>query len=444
MEMEQNPRGVSIDIITGDGSKPEAVKGHVVIKDVAKASDLGNVSDLHDTLENADGKKNVTGALNNLDDRVTGLDNRMNNIYTTAGQHSSVSAEDNIKIDASSTNKSGGTDYKLSLNKDEIHLGNVTFKGNAGAIEAKSMKAYTFTAGDTVASNEGVKVGDKTALTRDTLKVNGKTYVSGDGLNANSQKITNVAAGSADTDAVNVKQVNDLAARQGEAITENAAHIGELGRAVNKLDNRINRVGAGAAALAALHPGSYDPDDKLDVSAGVGNYRGANAAAVGLFFHPNERTILSVAGSMGGGENMVNAGVTLKVGPGHGTPTTVTTKTGEKVDVMDILAKQTEILEKLAGNTKAASAPAGSDIFPDVPQNHWAYAYVDKLYRAGGLAGFSEPGKLKSHMLTRKDFAEILYWAMTNGATTNPDLNSDGSLNRLAAEFGAELKLVMK
>lgn len=437
-------QGVSIDIITGDGSKPEAVKGHVVIKDVAKASDLGNVSDLHDTLKNADGKKNVTGALNNLDDRVTGLDNRMNNIYTTAGQHSSVSAEDNIKIDASSTNKSGGTDYKLSLNKDEIHLGNVTFKGNAGAIEAKSMKAYTFAAGDTVVSNEGVKVGDKTALTRDTLKVNGKTYVSGDGLNANSQKITNVAAGSADTDAVNVKQVNDLAARQGEAITENAAHVGELGRAVNKLDNRINRVGAGAAALAALHPGSYDPDDKLDVSAGVGNYRGANAAAVGLFFHPNERTILSVAGSMGGGENMVNAGVTLKVGPGHGTPTTVTTKTGEKVDVMDILAKQTEILEKLAGNTKAASAPAGSDIFPDVPQNHWAYAYVDKLYRAGGLAGFSEPGKLKSHMLTRKDFAEILYWAMTNGATTNPDLNSDGSLNRLAAEFGAELKLVMK
>lgn len=432
-------QGVSIDIITGDGSKPEAVKGHVVIKDVAKASDLGNVSDLHDTLENADGKKNVTGALNNLDDRVTGLDNRMNNIYTTAGQHSSVSAEDNIKIDASSTNKSGGTDYKLSLNKEHIDLGNVTINGNAGSIKADS-----FTAGETVVNKDGVKIGDKSALTSDTLKVNGKTYVSGDGLNANSQKITNVAAGSADTDAVNVKQVNDLAARQGEAITENAAHVGELGRAVNKLDNRINRVGAGAAALAALHPGSYDPDDKLDVSAGVGNYRGANAAAVGLFFHPNERTILSVAGSMGGGENMVNAGVTLKVGPGHGTPTTVTTKTGEKVDVMDILAKQTEILEKLAGNTKAASAPAGSDIFPDVPQNHWAYAYVDKLYRAGGLAGFSEPGKLKSHMLTRKDFAEILYWAMTNGATTNPDLNSDGSLNRLAAEFGAELKLVMK
>lgn len=432
-------QGVSIDIITGDGSKPEDVKGHVVIKDVAKASDLGNVSDLHDTLKNADGKKNVTGALNNLDDRVTGLDNRMNNIYTTAGQHSSVSAEDNIKIDASSTNKSGGMDYKLSLNKEHIDLGNVTINGNAGSIKADS-----FTAGETVVNKDGVKIGDKSALTGDKLTVGGKTYVDDKGINANGKAIGNVGDGKNDGDAVNVKQVNDLAARQGEAITENAAHIGELGRAVNKLDNRINRVGAGAAALAALHPGSYDPDDKLDVSAGVGNYRGANAAAVGLFFHPNERTILSVAGSMGGGENMVNAGVTLKVGPGHGTPTTVTTKTGEKVDVMDILAKQTEILEKLAGNTKAASAPAGSDIFPDVPQNHWAYAYVDKLYRAGGLAGFSEPGKLKSHMLTRKDFAEILYWAMTNGATTNPDLNSDGSLNRLAAEFGAEPKLVMK
>lgn len=432
-------QGVSIDIITGDGSKPEAVKGHVVIKDVAKASDLGNVSDLHDTLKNADGKKNVTGALNNLDDRVTGLDNRMNNIYTTAGQHSSISAEENIKIDASSTNKSGGMDYKLSLNKEHIDLGNVTINGNAGSIKADS-----FTAGETVVNKDGVKIGDKSALTGDKLTVGGKTYVDDKGINANGKAIGNVGDGKNDGDAVNVKQVNDLAARQGEAITENAAHIGELGRAVNKLDNRINRVGAGAAALAALHPGSYDPDDKLDVSAGVGNYRGANAAAVGLFFHPNERTILSVAGSMGGGENMVNAGVTLKVGPGHGTPTTVTTKTGEKVDVMDILAKQTEILEKLAGNTKAASAPAGSDIFPDVPQNHWAYAYVDKLYRAGSLAGFSEPGKLKSHMLTRKDFAEILYWAMTNGATTNPDLNSDGSLNRLAAEFGAELKLVMK
>lgn len=440
-------QGVSIDIITGDGTKPEDVKGKVVIKDVAKASDVGDVSSLHETLKNSDGTKNVTGALNNLDDRVTGLDRRMDTIYTTAGQHSSVSSDSsdsNIVVDHSAKNESGGTNYKLGLNKENIDLGNVNIKGNAGSISAKAMTADSFTAGDTVVNKDGIKIGKKSALTGDSLTVNGKTYVDEKGINANGNAIHNIGEGKDNGDAVNVKQVNDLAARQGAAITENAAHISQLGQAVNKLDNRINRVGAGAAALAALHPGDYDPDDKLDISAGVGNYRGANAAAVGLFFHPNERTILSVAGSMGGGENMVNAGVTLKVGPGHGTPTTVTTKTGQKVDVMEILAKQTEILEKLAGNTKAASAPAGSDIFPDVPQNHWAYAYVDKLYRAGSLAGFSEPGKLKSHMLTRKDFAEILYWAMTNGATTNPELNGDGSLNRLAAEFGAELKLVVK
>lgn len=442
---------VAINVISGDGTKPGDVKGQVVINDVAKASDVGDTDKLSTEVKTKNGgndqKTSVVEAVNNLNDKVNSrvgdnqysavtskdpvqdgdssttaiakLNNRMTDIYTTSTQHSSVSVDGNLTLDSSSKNTSGGTNYQIGLNKEKIDLKNVTIEGNAGAVSAKTVTAEKYNVGD-------------------------KTYISGDGLNANNQKITNVAAGKNDTDAVNVKQVNDLAARQGEAITENAAHIGELGRAVNKLDNRINRVGAGAAALAALHPGSYDPDDKLDVSAGVGNYRGANAAAVGLFFHPNERTILSVAGSMGGGENMVNAGVTLKVGPGHGTPTTVTTRTGQKVDVMDILAKQTEILEKLAGNAKAVSAPAGSDIFPDVPQNHWAYVYVDKLYRTGSLAGFSEPGKLKSHMLTRKDFAEILYWAMTNGATTNPDLNSDGSLNRLAAEFGAELKLVMR
>lgn len=467
---------VAINVISGDGTKPGDIKGQVVINDVAKASDVGDTDNLADEIKKKNGDKyqktSVVEAVNNLNEKVNTrvgdnkysaiiskdavqdgdnsttaiakLNNRMTDIYHNATQHSSVSVDGNLTLDDKGVNQSGGTDYKIGLNKENIDLGYVTIKGNAGSISAKSMTADSFTAGDTVVNNEGVKVGDKSALTADSLKVGDKTYVDSNGLNANGNAIHNVGEGKKDGDAVNVKQVNELAARQGEAITENAAHINQLGQAVNKLDNRINRVGAGAAALAALHPGDYDPDDKLDVSAGVGNYRGANAAAVGLFFHPNERTILSVAGSMGGGENMVNAGVTLKVGPGHGTPTTVTTKTGQKVDVMDILAKQTEILEKLAGNTKAASAPAGSDIFPDVPQNHWAYAYVDKLYRAGSLAGFSEPGKLKSHMLTRKDFAEILYWAMTNGATTNPELNGDGSLNRLAAEFGAELKLVVK
>lgn len=515
---------VTMNIVDGSGN----TKGQVVINDVAKASDLGDTTALNSDIQNKNGSTSVVDAVNNLNGKVgdnqylavTGkeiqngdssttaigkLNNRMNDIYSKATQHSTVTkADDNVTIQTS-TNADGSTNYQIGLNKEKIDLGKVTIQGNEGSITAKSMTADTFTAGNTVVSNEGVKIGDKTALTSDTLKVNGKTYVSGDGLNANSQKITNVADGSADTDAVNVKQVNDLAARQGEAIAENAAHIGELGRAVNKLGNRLNRVGAGAAALAALHPGTYDPNDKWDFSAGIGHYHDANAVAIGAYYHPNDTTILSIGGSMGGGENMVNAGITWKMGrSGHEqraaqpvvthpvqaapavqqaapvrpapvttpapvvTPAPVTTPvpvkavvpampapavtttamtaapSGDTAALTQILARQTAILEKLAQNQSQAARPTavahGDDIFPDVPDNHWAYAYVAKLEKAGALKGFKRPAVLKSPMMTRDDFASVLYTAMANGATTNPALNGDDSLNRLAQEFKAELK----
>ena len=513
---------VTMNIVDGSGN----TKGQVVINDVAKASDLGDTTALNSDIQNKNGSTSVVDAVNNLNGKVgdnqylavTGkeiqngdssttaigkLNNRMNDIYSKATQHSTVTkADDNVTIQTS-TNADGSTNYQIGLNKEKIDLGKVTIQGNEGSITAKSMTADTFTAGNTVVSNDGVKISDKTALTSDTLKVNGKTYVSGDGLNANSQKITNVADGSADTDAVNVKQVNDLAARQGEAIAENAAHIGELGRAVNKLDNRLNRVGAGAAALAALHPGTYDPNDKWDFSAGIGHYHDANAVAIGAYYHPNDTTILSIGGSMGGGENMVNAGITWKMGrSGHEqraaqpvvthpvqaapavqqaapvrpapvttptpvvTPAPVTTPVpvkavvpampapavttampaapaGDMAALTQILARQTAILEKLAQNQSQAARPAaahGDDIFPDVPDNHWAYAYVTKLEKAGALKGFKRPAVLKSPMMTRDDFASVLYTAMANGATTNPALNGDDSLNRLAQEFKAELK----
>lgn len=514
---------VTMNIVDGSGN----TKGQVVINDVAKASDLGDTTALNSDIQNKNGSTSVVDAVNNLNGKVgdnqylavTGkeiqngdssttaigkLNNRMNDIYSKATQHSTVTkADDNVTIQTS-TNADGSTNYQIGLNKEKIDLGKVTIQGNEGSITAKSMTADTFTAGNTVVSNEGVKIGDKTALTSDTLKVNGKTYVSGDGLNANSQKITNVADGSADTDAVNVKQVNDLAARQGEAIAENAAHIGELGRAVNKLGNRLNRVGAGAAALAALHPGTYDPNDKWDFSAGIGHYHDANAVAIGAYYHPNDTTILSIGGSMGGGENMVNAGITWKMGrSGHEqraaqpvvthpvqaapavqqaapvrpapvtTPAPVVTSapvttpvpvkavvpampapavtttamtaapSGDTAALTQILARQTAILEKLAQNQSQAARPAaahGDDIFPDVPDNHWAYAYVAKLEKAGALKGFKRPAVLKSPMMTRDDFASVLYTAMANGATTNPALNGDDSLNRLAQEFKAELK----
>lgn len=519
----EKQNSVTMNIVDGSGN----TKGQVVINDVAKASDLGDTTALNSDIQNKNGSTSVVDAVNNLNGKVgdnqylavTGkeiqngdssttaigkLNNRMNDIYSKATQHSTVTrADDNVTIQTS-TNADGGTNYQIGLNKEKIDLGKVTIQGNEGSITAKSMTADTFTAGNTVVSNEGVKVGDKSALTGDKLTVGGKDYVTSDGINANGKAIGNVGEGKNDTDAVNVKQVNDLAARQGEAIAENAAHIGELGRAVNKLGNRLNRVGAGAAALAALHPGTYDPNDKWDFSAGIGHYHDANAVAIGAYYHPNDTTILSIGGSMGGGENMVNAGITWKMGrSGHEqraaqpvvthlvqaapvvqqaaparpapvatpapvvTPAPVTTPvpvkavvpatpapavttamtaapSGDTAALTQILARQTAILEKLAQNQSQAARPTavahGDDIFPDVPDNHWAYAYVAKLEKAGALKGFKRPAVLKSPMMTRDDFASVLYTAMANGATTNPALNGDDSLNRLAQEFKAELK----
>lgn len=524
---------VTMNIVDGAGTN----KGQVVINDVAKASDMGDTDKFAGDIMKQNGgqpqKTSVVEAVNNLNDKVNQrvgdnkysaitskdavqdgdssttaiakLNNRMTNIYSAATQHSSVSNTDgNLTIDSSKNNASGGTDYQIGLNKEKLDLGNVTIKGNEGSITAKAMTADTFTAGNTVVNNDGVKIGDKSALTNDTLKVNGKTYVSGDGINANSQKITNVAAGENDGDAVNVKQVNELAERQNEAIGQNAANINQLDRAVNRLDSRINRVGAGAAALAALHPGSYDPNDKVDFSAGFGNYRGASAAAVGVYYHPDETTTMSVGASFGGGENMVNAGVTWKMGRDSGhvrakaapaavpvqfvpanqpaavpvsantstvkapVVTTTTAANGQQVPIVaaylpsidapvraendelkELLARQTAILEKLTDQKVGSSAPAapavsGDDLYPDVPENHWAYDFVGKLAKAGALKGCSVDDPENNPMLTRNDFAQILYTALKNGATKNPALNKDGGLNHMASEFRAELKNVKR
>ncbi|WP_278949245.1 YadA-like family protein, partial [Megasphaera elsdenii] len=352
---------VAINVISGDGTKPGDVKGQVVINDVAKASDVGDTDKLSTEVKTKNGgndqKTSVVEAVNNLNDKVNNrvgdnrysavtskdsvqdgdssttaiakLNNRMTDIYTTSTQHSSVSVDGNLTLDSSRKNTSGGTNYQIGLNKEKIDLGKVTIQGNEGSIEAKSMKADSFTAGDTVVNKDGVKVGDKSALTGDSLKVGGKTYVDDKGINANGKAIGNVGDGKKDTDAVNVKQLNkqlndvksDYKAADTElakAIQQTDAGLNEVGRAVNKLGNRLNRVGAGAAALAALHPGTYDPNDKWDFSAGIGHYHDANAVAIGAYYHPNDTTILSIGGSMGGGENMVNAGITWKMGrSGH-------------------------------------------------------------------------------------------------------------------------------
>ena len=220
----------------------------------------------------ADIAQNKTDIAQNKAD-IGKLDNRVTNVENLAKQHTTVEAGNNITV-TESTNTDGGKKYTVGMAKD---------------------------------------------ITVDSVKVGDKTYVSKDGLNANNQTITNVKDGKIEEgskDAVNGGQLYAT----NQLVKDNASNISLLGNSINKLDNRVDKVGAGAAALAALHPLDFDPEDKWDFAAGYGNYSGASAVALGAYYRPNEDTMFSVGGSFGNGENMVNAGVSLKLGQSSHAP----------------------------------------------------------------------------------------------------------------------------
>ena len=334
-----------------------------------------------------------TEAIRKLDERVTSVEE-------VAKKHTTVSTDDkNVQI-SEDTNKDGGKDYKVSLNKD-LNLSSVT-------------------TGDTKMDTNGVTVKD-VSLTKDGLSIGNKTYVSNKGLNANDQKVTNVAAGDISeksTDAVNGSQL--FATNQ--QVAQNA-------QSVNKLGNRINKVGAGAAALAALHPLDFDPDDKWDFAAGYGNYNGENAAAIGAYYRPNEDTMFSVGGSFGNGENMVNAGVSLKLGQGNHVSTSKVAMAKEIKDLRkELEGLKSALLDVNAGKKLDTSK---LQLFPDVPKNHWAYEYVSTLKGNGVLTGYPDGEFKGDRPMTRYEFATMLYKAMLEGATLS---------DRILKEFAPELE----
>ena len=271
---------------------------------------------------------------------------------------------------------------------------------------------------------------DGKGLTINTGDANRNITVQDGNVSMGGNQIHHVAPGQAPDDAVNVSQLN------------------ATNYAVNKLDTRVNRVGANAAALAALHPLDFDPDDKWDFSAGYGHYKDANAAAVGAFYRPNEDTMFSVGGSFGGGENMVNAGVSVKLGQGNHVSTSRVAMAKEikdlKKDVAALKAvvnQQSALIDKLTG-VNAGELSGSDDLFPDVPANHWAYEYVTRLKQAGILTGYPDGNFAGDRMMTRYEFAAIVYRAIMAGAAANPSLNKDGTLDRLSKEFSSEMKYI--
>jgi len=300
---------------------------------------------------------------------------------------------------------------------------------------AKDLKGLdSVTTGNTTIDNGGLTVKTGDSSHQDITIKQGNVNMGGN-------KIEGVAPGAVtpdSTDAVNGSQLYAA----GQAISN-------LGGAVNKLGTRVDRVGAGSAALAALHPLDFDPDDKWDFAAGYGHYRGANAAAVGAYYRPNEDTMFSIGGSFGGGENMFNAGVSIKLGQGNHVSTSRVAMAKEIKDLREnvaqlnqIVNRQSALIEKLTSVDTGSIQDKGNDLFPDVPENHWAYEYVSKLAKAGILKGYPDGNFAGDRMMTRYEFAAIVYRAITMGAASDPSLNQDGTLGKLAKEFNQELKFI--
>ena len=257
------------------------------------------------------------------------------------------------------------------------------------------------------------------------------------------RQIHNVAAGkiSADsTDAVNGSQLysvaNDLQTQINNstpgAINNN---ITNLNNRVGNVEKRVNKVGAGSAALAALHPLDFNPDDKWTIAAGYGHYHNANSAALGAFYRPNEDTMFSVGGTVGTGESQLNAGVSIRLGkrsPESRSRVAMGREIAElNARLQDMENKYNNLLQIL---TPHAIDPSKTAEFPDVPRNHWAYQYISQLAGNGILVGYPD-GTFKGDVkMTRYEFATMLYRALQNGAPI------DDNMKRAMNEFGPELQ----
>ncbi|WP_303710307.1 ESPR-type extended signal peptide-containing protein [Phascolarctobacterium succinatutens] len=433
---------VKMDVVDKNGNKVDTV----TIKDVAKASDVGDVNNIADDIKNGEGHTTVVDAVNNLNNKVGDLqyskvekgeiadgdstttaigklDQKLTDVAATAAKHSKVVDGNNINVEE--TDVDGQKFYKVNMNKNII-LGDLTDKyvnisGTNGTIETTGYIATQ----DRVYADKGGKLADidvtgnkisngasSIVLDGSNVKVNDKVTIDQDG------KISGVAAGevsSTSTDAINGSQLHQAKADINNRIDGVENQVINNTNRINKLGSRVNKVGAGAAALAALHPMDFDPDDKLTFSAGYGNYAGENAAAIGAYYRPDEKVMFSVAGTVGNGENMVNAGVSFAL---DRTNHVSNSRTALAREVIDLRGQLAVMGAKMAKMEKAFGMldETKTKLFPDVPANHWAYEYIAKLAGNGYIEGYPDGNFGGDRLMTRYEFAAMLYRAIENGA----------------------------
>ena len=231
---------------------------------------------------------------------------------------------------------------------------------------------------------------------------------------------------------VNRLTIDDIASKEqnDRDHAEFREHFNELDHRVDNLGSRVDKVGAGAAALAALHPMDFDPDDKLTFAAGYGNYKGKNAAAVGAFYRPDEKVMLSVGGTFGNGENMVNAGISFSLDRTARVSNSRTAMAKEIVDLRANVANLTALVGQLTAGMGGTIEMDRMKLFPDVPENHWAYEYIGRLAAAGIVEGYPDGMFNGNRMMSRYEFAAMLYRALEKGVKLD---------HKLVREFEPEM-----
>lgn len=457
-------------------------------KATASAVSVGDVAnDVTRQITSVAAGTNDTDAVNVA--QLKKVETKISTVEADAKKHTTVVAGDNTTVTAS-TNANSGAEYKVAVNKDLVEMSSANFGKATDDVRARIDKdsARFFNGSENIGiTPKGVQIENTDTLEQAKFDKYGMYASEGDktvyytttGISAGDQIINNVKAGVADTDAVNVSQLKrvqdqiaastsvttvtagdhikvtptvngnthdykvSLADDIADQITNNTTNINKntndiknIKGDLSKIDKRVDKSVAGAAALAALHPLDFDPDAKWDFAAGYGHYRSGNAAALGAFYRPNEDVQLSVGSTVGSDETVFNAGLSVKVGAHSGVSRSRVAIGKEVLALKKTVAEQNAQIQKL---TTLLNGVAGTKmkadhttLFPDIPTNHWAYEAVSDLSRRGLVEGYPDGTFGGDRMLTRYEFAQIVYRAIQDGVTVN---------DRLVTEFSPEMAL---
>ena len=348
----------------------------------------------------------VTGQLENVVDT---------NTITTVG------ADKNGYVtvtEASDPNQSGNHAYTVSFNEQKLiqTIEDQDRYVNGGSIGVDGKITLKVRKGEDVKLEGQLKDAQLTEIERDKAAGTATLVVKDGYTNEEVRRLT----------------IDDIAskAQNDKEHAEFREHFSELDHRVDNLGSRVDKVGAGAAALAALHPMDFDPDDKLTFAAGYGNYKGRNAAAVGAFYRPDEKVMLSVGGTFGNGENMVNAGISFSLDRTARVSNSRTAMAKEIVDLRANVANLTALVGQLTAGMGGTIEMDRMKLFPDVPENHWAYEYIGRLAAAGIIEGYPDGMFNGNRMMSRYEFAAMLYRALEKGVKLD---------HKLVREFEPEM-----